>query len=60
MVNQPIIFQEINVWQLDTENEVNLRIKNYIPCVNDWIGVFNVCSTENIIIVKYIVSLILF
>ncbi|VVC33733.1 Endonuclease/exonuclease/phosphatase,Inositol polyphosphate-related phosphatase [Cinara cedri] len=39
--NQPIIFQQINTWQLEEVNEVNLRIKDYIPCVNDWIGVFN-------------------
>uniref|UniRef100_A0A2H8TQ97 Inositol polyphosphate 5-phosphatase K n=1 Tax=Melanaphis sacchari TaxID=742174 RepID=A0A2H8TQ97_9HEMI len=39
-VDQPVIFQPINTWQLETENEINLQIKNYIPWVNDWIGVF--------------------
>lgn len=57
MVNQPIIFQQINTWMLESENEVNLQIKNYIPCVNDWIGVFNVYSnyslTENILILNF-------
>lgn len=54
MVNHLINFQQINIWMLETENEVNLRIKNYIPCVNDWIGVFHVYSTysftENLLI----------
>lgn len=31
------------MWLLETENEVNLQIIEYIPWVNDWIGVFNVC-----------------
>ncbi|XP_025409048.1 inositol polyphosphate 5-phosphatase K-like isoform X2 [Sipha flava] len=41
LVEQPVIFQSIEAWQLETENEVNLRIKDYNPGVNDWIGVFN-------------------
>jgi len=36
----PVIFQPIKIWQLETENEVNLRVKGYNPWVNDWIGVF--------------------
>lgn len=35
-----VIFQPIKIWKLETENEVNLRIKNYNPWVNDWIGIF--------------------
>lgn len=42
-VEQLVIFQPVEAWQLETENEVNLRIKDYNPGVNDWIGVFNVC-----------------
>ncbi|XP_022161564.1 inositol polyphosphate 5-phosphatase K-like [Myzus persicae] len=45
-VDQPVIFQRIKTWQLETENEVNLQIKEYIPWVNDWIGVFKETYTS--------------
>jgi len=38
------------MWKLETENEVNLRIKNYNPWVNDWIGIFPVCRNQIYII----------
>lgn len=41
-VDQSVIFQPIKTWYLENENEVNLRIKDYVPWVNDWIGVFHV------------------
>lgn len=44
-MDQSVIFQALKVWHLEAENEVNLKIKDYNPWVNDWIGVFNVCIT---------------
>jgi len=40
-IEQPVIFEPIKSWNLEMENEINLRIKGYNPWVNDWIGVFH-------------------
>lgn len=43
MIDEPVTFQQIQSWQLEKENEINLHIKYYTPWVNDWIGIFHVC-----------------
>ncbi|XP_050529165.1 inositol polyphosphate 5-phosphatase K-like isoform X2 [Daktulosphaira vitifoliae] len=39
--NKRVTFYKIQQWLLETENEVTLRVKGYVPCVNDWIGIYN-------------------